>query len=102
MAGILMGVILLGWAALEAARALLGLAGLAAPWQRRLLVPAAVWLVGSLLLLAWVPGTQLLEQGHRQALLGSLALLALVCAVSPLVHAWQRWAQQTVNTRNSS
>lgn len=102
MAGILVGVVLLAWAALEAARSLFALRNLATPLLRQVLVPASVWLAGGLTLLALVPQTRLIEQGHSQALIWSLLLLTLVCAVSPLGYARQCWAQHSVNSGNRS
>ena len=79
MAGIVAGSLLLSLAALLAARALASLAGLNAVGVQQLAIPLTVWLLLSGLLILLIPDTSLIDEGHRQALLLSLAGAAVLC-----------------------
>lgn len=89
MAAILAGVILLSWGALAATRALLRVRGLDGPALMQLGVPAGVWLLCAGVLLMWIPETTLIDAGHTLALVWSLVLVTLICAVSPMLF-WLR------------
>ena len=79
MAGIIAGSFLLGFAVLQAARALAVLAGLSSAVIQQLAIPLAVWLVISGLLILLIPDTSLIDAGHRPALLISLCGSAVIC-----------------------
>jgi len=89
MAAILAGVVLLGWGALAAARALLRLRGLDSPALMQLGVPAGVWVVCVGIVLIAIPETSLISDARTTALIGSLVLLTLVCALPPAMF-WLR------------
>ncbi|AJD47511.1 hypothetical protein S7S_05455 [Isoalcanivorax pacificus W11-5] len=89
MTAILAGVVLLGWGALAAARALLRLRGLDDPALMQLGVPAGVWLLCAGVLLIGLPETTLIDGGHTPTLVWSLVLITLICAVSPMLF-WLR------------